>query len=80
MNLKIPKEVPMILKIVYKIYCGIHIHKAFVAICIASTDNKGITSYVSHCFSIYTNGLKILLQWLLDRNCKDVCIEFSNKY
>ena len=30
----------MALKIVYKICCGIDVHKTFVVACIASTDNK----------------------------------------
>ena len=70
----------MALKIVYKICCGIDVHKTFVVACIASTDNKGITSYESHRFSTYTSGLKDLLQWLLTRNCKDVCMESTGKY
>ena len=64
----------MALKIVYKICCGIDVHKTFVVACIASTNDKGVTSYESHRFSTYTSGLKTLLQWLLDRNCKDVCM------
>ena len=64
----------MALKIVYKICCGIDVHKTFVVACIASTNDKGVTSYESHRFSTYTSGLKTLLQWLLDRNCKDVLI------
>ncbi|WP_461883139.1 IS110 family transposase [Fusicatenibacter sp.] len=70
----------MALKIVYKICCGIDVHKTFVVACIASTNDKGVTSYESHRFSTYTSGLKTLLQWLLDRNCKDVCMESTGKY
>ena len=70
----------MALKIVYKVCCGIDVHKTFVVACIASTNDKGITSYESHRFSTYTSGLKTLLQWLLDRNCKDVCMESTGKY
>ena len=70
----------MALKIVYKICCGIDIHKTFVVACIASTNPKGVTTYESHRFSTYTKGLKELLQWLLDRNCKDVCMESTGKY
>ena len=36
----------MALKIVYKICCGIDVHKTFVVACITSTDNKDITSYM----------------------------------
>lgn len=70
----------MTLKIVYKICCGIDVHKNFVVACIASTNDKGITFYESHRFSAYTHGLKALLQWLLSRNCKDACMESTGKY
>ena len=74
------KGVPMALKLVYKICCSIDVHKTFVVACIASTDKQGVTSYESHRFSTYTKGLKDLLQWLLARNCKDVCMESTGKY
>lgn len=65
----------MALKIVYKICCGIDVHKTFVVACIASTNKQGVTTYKSHRFSTYTKCLKELLQWLLEFNCKDVCME-----
>ena len=64
----------MALKIVYKICCGIDVHKTFVVACIASTNSLGMTTYERHRFSTYTKGLKDLLQWLLERNCRDICI------
>ena len=70
----------MALKIVYKICCGIDVHKTFVVACIASTNLKGVTTYENHRFSTYTKGLKELLQWLLAHNCKDVCMESTGKY
>ena len=70
----------MALKIVYKICCGIDVHKNFVVACIAKTDKQGVTTYESHHFSTYTKGLKQLLKWLLDHNCKDVCMESTGKY
>ena len=70
----------MSLKIVYQICCGIDIHKTFVVACIASTDAKGVTTYKSHRYSTYTKGLRELLQWLLDNNCKDICMESTGKY
>ena len=51
----------MALKIVYKICCGIDVHKTFVVACIASTDSKGVTTYEHHRFSTYTKGLKVML-------------------
>ena len=70
----------MALKIVYPICCGMDVHKTFVIACIAKTDRKGITTYKSHRFSTYTSGLKSLLQWLLDQECTDVCMESTGKY
>ena len=70
----------MALKIVYPICCGMDVHKTFVIACIAKTDKKGITTYNSHRFSTYTSGLKSLLQWLLDHECTDVCMESTGKY
>lgn len=70
----------MALKIVYKICCGIDVHKTFVVACIASTDSKGVTVYKSRRFSTYTKGLKELSQWLCTNNCKDVCMESTGKY
>ncbi|MDI6705262.1 MAG: IS110 family transposase [Firmicutes bacterium] len=70
----------MALKIVYKVCCGIDVHKTFVVACIASTNKQGVTTYKSHRFSTYTKGLKELLQWLLESNCKDVCMESTGKY
>ena len=70
----------MSLKIVYQICCGIDVHKTFVVACIAATNSKGVTSYKSHRFSTYTKGLKELSQWLLENNCKDVCMESTGKY
>ena len=58
----------------------IDVHKTFVVACIASTNKQGVTTYKSHRFSTYTKGLKELLQWLLESNCKDVCMESTGKY
>lgn len=70
----------MALKIVYKVCCGVDVHNTFVVACIASTNKQGVTTYKSHRFSTYTKGLKELLQWLLESNCKDVCMESTGKY
>lgn len=70
----------MALKIVYQICCGIDVHKTFVVACIASTNKQGVTIYKRHRFSTFTQGLKELLQWLLDNHRKDVCMESTGKY
>ena len=67
------------LKIVYPICCGLDVHRDFVYACIAATEN-GVTTYKSHRFSTFTKGLKELLSWLLQNNCRDVCMESTGKY
>ena len=68
------------LKIVYPICCGMDVHKSFVVACIASTNNQGVTAYKSHRFSTFTKGLRELSQWLLQNDCRDVCMESTGKY
>ena len=68
------------LKIVYPICCGIDVHKTFVVACIASTNDKNITSYQTKRFSTYTKNLRELSKWLDENNCKDVCMESTGKY
>ena len=68
------------LKIVCPICCGIDVHKTFVVACIASTNEKGITTYQSKRFSTYTKDLRELAEWLAANGCKDVCMESTGKY
>jgi transposase len=69
-----------LLKIVHPICCGIDVHKKFVVACIASTDDKGITTYKLSRFSTFTGGLLKLSEWLLSYSCRDVCMESTGKY
>ena len=68
------------LKIVYPICCGIDVHKKFVVACIASTNDRGVTSYRSNRFSTFTSGLNKLSEWLLSNSCRHVCMESTGKY
>lgn len=68
------------LKIVFKICCGIDVHKDFVVACIAKTDDKNVTTYQTKRFSTFTNGLRELSEWLYSNSCKDVCMESTGKY
>jgi hypothetical protein len=71
---------PFMLKIVYPICCGIDVHKTFIVACIASTNDKGVTTYKSSRFSTFTNGLRKLSQWLCSSSCTEVCLESTGKY
>jgi transposase len=70
----------MALRIVYPVCCGINVHKSFVVACIASTDEKGVTSYKKRKLSTFTRDLRLLAAWLADNNCQDVCMESTGKY
>jgi len=56
------------------------VYKSFVVACIAYTNGQGVTTYKSHRFSTFTKGLRELLQWLLQNDCQDVCMESTGKY
>lgn len=68
------------LKIVYRICCGMDVHKSFVVACIASTSEQGVTTYKSKRFSTFTGDLRRCAAWLAENNCKDVCMESTGKY
>jgi len=67
-------------KIVYPVCCGIDVHKSFVVACIATTDEKLVTTYKSKRFSTFTGDLRRLADWLAQNNCRDVCMESTGKY
>ncbi len=68
------------LKIVYPICCGMDVHKSFIVACIASTNDKGVTTYKSKRFSTFTNDLRFCAKWLAENNCRDICMESTGKY
>jgi len=68
-------------KIVHPICCGIDVHKSFVVACIATTDEKLVTTYSKpKRFSTFTGDLRRLADWLAQNNCRDVCMESTGKY
>ena len=68
------------LKIVYRVCCGMDVHKSFVVACIAATNEQGVTTYKSKRFSTFTGDLRRCAAWLSENNCKDVCMESTGKY
>ena len=68
------------LKIVYPICCGMDVHKSFVVACIATTNERGVTTYKSKRFSAFTGDLHRCAAWLAENNCKNVCMESTGKY
>lgn len=68
------------LKIVYPICCGVDVHKRFIIATIATTNDENITSYLTKRFDTYTEDLVAFKDWLLEHNCKNVCMESTGKY
>ena len=68
------------LKIVYRVCCGMDVHKSFVVACIATTNERGVTSYTTKRFSTFTGDLRRCAAWLKENNCRDVCMESTGKY
>jgi len=67
-------------KIVCPVCCGIDVHKSFVVACVATTDEKLVTTYKRKRFSTFTGDLRRLSDWLGQNNCQDVCMESTGKY
>lgn len=68
------------LRIVYRVCCGMDVHKSFVVACIATTSERGVTSYTTKRFSTFTGDLRRCAAWLQENNCRDVCMESTGKY
>ena len=68
------------LRIIYRVCCGMDVHKSFVVACIASTNEQGVTTYKSKRFSTFTGDLRRCVDWLSENKCKDVCMESTGKY
>lgn len=68
------------LRIVRYNCAGMDVHKKFIAVCIASTDFKGVTTYKKKRFATFNSGLTACRGWLLRHHCSEVCMESTGKY
>ena len=67
------------MKVVYPICCGVDVHKTFLVATIITTEGI-IPHYQKKRFSTFNNDILNFKQWLLDNNCRDVCMESTGKY
>ena len=70
----------LMLRIVHHNCAGIDVHKKFIAVCIATTDFKGVTSYRKKRFATFNSDLRSCRDWLLSHKCSEVCMESTGKY
>lgn len=68
------------MKIVYPICCGMDIHKKIIVATIATTNAQGITTYEQKTFSTFNSDVIKLRDWMIERNCRDACMESTGKY
>ena len=68
------------LKVVYKICCGVDVHKKFLVATIITTTDGVQPHYEKKRFSTFNSDLRRFAEWLKSRNCFDVCMESTGKY
>jgi len=68
------------MRLVYPICCGLDVHKKVIVATIVTTDNAGISTYKRRSFSTINSDLKLFHDWLLENNCRHVCMESTGKY
>ena len=67
------------MKVVHQIYCEVDVHKSFLVATIIKTDGL-MPQYTKKRFSTFNNDILGFKQWLLENNCRDVCMESTGKY
>ena len=68
------------MKVTYQTCCGVDVHKRFLVATIVKTTGGIEPSYQKKRFSTFNNSILEFKQWLLDNNCRDVCMESTGKY
>ena len=68
------------MKVVFPTCCGVDVHKSFLVATIIKTTGVIQPSYQKKRFSTFNHSILAFKQWLLDNNCRDVCMESTGKY
>ena len=67
------------MKLTYPICCGVDVHKTFLVATIITSEYV-MPHYYQKWFSTFYNGLVAFKKWLLEYDCKYVCMESTGKY
>ena len=67
------------MKTVYPICCGVDVHKKFFVATLITTGEL-TPRYQKRRFSTFNNQILEFKRWLLENNCRDVCMESTGKY
>lgn len=67
------------MKLTYPVCCGVDVHKTFLVATIITSEHI-LPHYRQKRFSTFYKGLVAFKNWLIENNCKDVCMESTGKY
>ena len=68
------------MKVVYQTCCGVDVHKSFLVATIIKTTSGVEPSYHKKRFSTFNNSILQFKEWLIENQCRDVCMESTGKY
>ena len=68
------------MKVVYQTCCGVDVHKSFLVATIIKTTYGVEPSYQKKRFSTFNNSILKFKNWLIENQCRDVCMESTGKY
>ena len=68
------------LKIVYRNYVVIDVHKKIIIVTIAKTNEQDITEYQAKSFLTFTDDLIKCKNWLVSNGTFDICMKSAGKY
>ena len=68
------------MKLKHSICCGLDVHKKIIVATIVTTDKDGISHYQQKSFSTFNSDIIKFHDWLIENNCRHVCMESTGKY
>lgn len=68
------------MRLVYPICCGLDVHKNVIVATIVTTNSSGISEYNQKSFSTINSDIQKFYNWLIEHDCKHVCMESTGKY
>lgn len=68
------------IEVKYPICCGADIHKNLIVATIVTTDDNRISEYKTKSFTCLNSDIQAFHDWLIENNCKLVCMESTGKY
>lgn len=67
------------MEVVYPVCCGVDVHKTFFVSTLITTEGI-MPHYQKKRFSTFNKEILAFKAWLLENNCRDICVESTGKY